>query len=50
VSFTFITDGIASALEQAQAAASVRNVAIGGGPTTAQGFVEAGVLTRSRST
>jgi riboflavin biosynthesis pyrimidine reductase len=44
VSFTFITDGIASALEQAQAAASVRNVAIGGGPATAQGFVEAGVL------
>jgi dihydrofolate reductase len=44
VSFTFVTDGIASALEQARAAAGVRNVAIGGGPITAQGFVEAGVL------
>jgi hypothetical protein len=29
VSFTFITDGIASALEQARAAAGVPNVAIG---------------------
>ena len=37
VSFTFVTDGIASVLEQARAAA-------GGGPSTAQGFVEAGVL------
>jgi dihydrofolate reductase len=44
VSFTFVTDGIASVLEQARAAAGVRNVAIGGGPSTAQGFVEAGVL------
>ena len=44
VSFTFVTDGIDSALEQARAAAGARNVAIGGGPSTAQGFVEAGVL------
>ena len=44
VAFTFVTDGVASALEQAQAAAGDRNVAIGGGPTTAQGFIEAGVL------
>lgn len=44
VEFTFVTDGIASALEQARAAAGPRNVAIGGGPTTAQGFVEAGLL------
>ena len=44
VEFTFVTDGIAGALEQARAAAGPRNVAIGGGPTTAQGFVEAGLL------
>jgi dihydrofolate reductase len=44
VAFTFVTDGIAGALERAQAAAGERNVAVGGGPTTAQGFVEAGVL------
>jgi dihydrofolate reductase len=44
MAFTFVTDGIASALEQARAAAGERNVAIGGGPSTAQGFVEAGVL------
>jgi dihydrofolate reductase len=44
VAFTFVTDGITSALEQAQAAAGTRNVAIGGGPTTAQSFVKAGVL------
>jgi hypothetical protein len=44
VAFTFVTDGIASALEQARAAAGARNIAIGGGPSTAQGFVEAGVL------
>jgi dihydrofolate reductase len=31
-------------MEQARAAAGPRNVAIGGGPTTAQGFVEAGLL------
>ena len=44
VAFTFVTDGIASALEQARAAAGTRNVAVGGGPTTAQGVVEAGLL------
>jgi dihydrofolate reductase len=44
VAFTFVTDGIASVLEQAKAAAGARNVAIGGGPTTAQGFVQAGAL------
>jgi dihydrofolate reductase len=44
LAFTFVTDGIASVLEQARAAAGARNVAIGGGPTTAQGFVQAGVL------
>ena len=44
VAFTFVTDGVASALEQAKAAAGARNVAIGGGPTTAQGFVQAGAL------
>jgi dihydrofolate reductase len=41
-------DGIASALEQARAAAGTRNVAIGGGPTTAQGFVEAPDATHLR--
>ena len=44
MAFTFVTDGIASAVEQARVAAGVRNVAIGGGPSTAQGFAEAGVL------
>ena len=44
VAFTFVTGGIASALQQARAAAGVRNVAVGGGPSTAQGFVAAGVL------
>ena len=44
VAFTFVADGIASVLEQAKAAAGARNVAIGGGPSTAQSFVQAGAL------
>ncbi len=44
VAFTFVTDGVASALEQAKAAAGARDVTIGGGPSTAQSFVRAGVL------
>jgi dihydrofolate reductase len=44
VAFSFVTDGVAGALARAQAAAGDRNVAVGGGPTTAQGFLAAGVL------
>jgi dihydrofolate reductase len=39
--FTFVTDGIESALEQARAAAGDRNVAIGGGANTIQQYLAA---------
>lgn len=42
--FTFVTDGIASALAQARAAAGAKNVAVGGGANVAQQFIEAGLL------
>jgi dihydrofolate reductase len=42
--FTFVTDGIESALEQAQAAAGDKHVAIGGGANVAQQYLEAGLL------
>jgi dihydrofolate reductase len=42
--FTFVTDGIESALEQARAAAGDRNVAIAGGANVAQQYLEAGLL------
>jgi dihydrofolate reductase len=42
-SFTFVTDGIASALEQAQAAAGDKNVAVGGA-NIAQQYLKAGLL------
>jgi dihydrofolate reductase len=42
--FTFITDGIESALRQARAAAGDRDVAVGGGATTMQQFLKAGLL------
>jgi hypothetical protein len=41
VSFTFVTDGIASVLEQARAAAGVRKSRLGGGLSTALAFAEA---------
>lgn len=42
--FTFVNDGIESALEQARAAAGDRNVAVGGGADTIQQFLRAGLL------
>jgi dihydrofolate reductase len=42
--FTFVTDGIESALEQARAGAGDKNVSIGGGANTVQQFVRAGLV------
>src|SRR3954469_11178509 len=42
--FTFVTDGIESALEQARAAAGDKDVAIAGGASVAQQYLEAGLL------
>src|SRR5215210_4412336 len=42
--FTFVTDGIESALEQARAAAGDKGVAVGGGATVAQQYRMAGLL------
>jgi dihydrofolate reductase len=42
--FTFVTDGIESALEQARAAAGDQNVAIAGGARTVQQYLAAGLL------
>jgi dihydrofolate reductase len=42
--FTFVTDGIESALEQARAVAGDQNVAIAGGAQTAQQYLAAGLL------
>ncbi|MFI2370677.1 dihydrofolate reductase family protein [Streptomyces sp. NPDC018833] len=43
-SFTFVTDGIHSALEQARAAAGGRNVDIAGGADTVRQFLRAGLV------
>jgi dihydrofolate reductase len=43
-SFTFVTDGIESALEQAREAAGGRDVAIAGGADVAQQYLAAGLL------
>jgi len=43
-SFTFVTDGIESALEQARAAAGDRDVLIAGGAEAAQQYLKAGLL------
>jgi dihydrofolate reductase len=43
-SFVFVTDGIASALQQAQAAAGTKVVAIGGGAGVAQQYLRAGLV------
>ena len=40
--FTFVTDGIESALEQAKAAAGGKDVALGGGADVAQQYLRAG--------
>jgi dihydrofolate reductase len=42
--FSFVTDGIESALEQARAAAGDKNVNIGGGANTGQQYLQAGLL------
>jgi dihydrofolate reductase len=42
--FTFVTDGIESALEQAMAAAGGKDVALGGGANVAQQYLAAGLL------
>jgi dihydrofolate reductase len=42
--FTFVTDGIEAALEQARAAAGDRDVSIGGGANVAQQYLKAGLL------
>ncbi|MFN2586807.1 MAG: dihydrofolate reductase family protein [Actinomycetota bacterium] len=42
--FTFVTDGIASALHQARAAAGGRDVALGGGASVARQYLAAGLL------
>jgi dihydrofolate reductase len=42
--FTFVTGGIESALEQARAAADGKDVAIGGGANVAQQYLQAGLL------
>jgi dihydrofolate reductase len=42
--FTFVTDGIESALEQARAAAGEKDVAIGGGGETVQQYLRAGLV------
>jgi dihydrofolate reductase len=42
--FTFVTDGVESALDQARAAAGDQDVAIAGGATTVQQFLAAGLL------
>jgi dihydrofolate reductase len=42
--YTFVTDGIESALAQARAVAGEKNVAIAGGASTVQQFLKAGLL------
>ena len=42
--YTFVTDGIESAFEQAKAAAGDKNVYVMGGPDTGRQFIEAGLL------
>jgi dihydrofolate reductase len=42
--FTFVTEGIEAALEQARAAAGDKDVAIGGGASVAQQYLKAGLL------
>ena len=42
--FTFVTDGIESALEQAQAAAGGKDVAIAGGASASQQYLKAGLV------
>jgi dihydrofolate reductase len=43
-SFTYVTDGVTSAVEQAKAVANGKNVAIAGGGTLVRQVIEAGLL------
>ena len=43
-SFNFVTDGIASALDQARMAAGGKDVALGGGANVAQQYLKAGLI------
>jgi dihydrofolate reductase len=47
--FTFVTDGIESALEQARAAAGDRDVAIAGGARTINQYLRAGLIDELRT-
>src|SRR5712691_4282229 len=47
-SFSFVTDGIEAALDQARAAAGVRDVALAGGASLAQQYLKAGHLDELR--
>lgn len=42
--FTFVTEGVKSAVEQAKAAAGDKNVSVGGGASTAQQCLRAGLI------
>ena len=42
--FTFVTDGIASALEQARRAANGKDIALAGGAQAAQQYLNAGLV------
>ena len=42
--FRFVTDGIRSALEQAQSAAADKDIRVGGGASTIRQYLEAGLL------
>jgi dihydrofolate reductase len=46
--FTFVTDGIESALKQARTAAGDKDVSIAGGADTVQQFIKAGLLDEMR--
>ena len=48
--FTFVTDGIESAIEQARAAAGGKDVSIGGGASTIQQALKAGLVDEARVT
>ena len=43
-SFTFVTDGVESALERAREAAGGKDVALGGGADVAQQYLKAGLI------
>ena len=47
-SFTFVTDGVEAALEQARAAAGDRDVSLAGGANVAQEYLRAGLLDELR--